>query len=161
MWAPGQMFPDRFGLHGSQWERLKRCWWRTMQSKRGGIRQWRKTWTVCVNVSPASLCIFTESFSWRFIMHEWWEVAREYQLINRCIGDAMNLLTRYMNFSRVRVNSARMLLRMALPQGQVSICDKDYQEVQNMMNTNINSSRCWMDNTVKWASTKRQRCVVL
>jgi len=54
----------------------------------------------------------------------------------------MNLLTRYMNFSRVRVNSARMLLRMALPQGQVSICDKDYQEVQNMMNTNINSSRC-------------------
>jgi len=39
----------------------------------------------------------------------------------------MKLLARYLNFSRVRVNSARMLLRLALPQGQVLVCEKDYQ----------------------------------
>ena len=54
----------------------------------------------------------------------------------------MNLLTRYMNFSRVRVYSARMLLRSALPQGQVTICEKDYHVVQNMMKTIIDGSRC-------------------
>ena len=54
----------------------------------------------------------------------------------------MNLVTRYMNFSHVRANNARMLLRSALPQGQVSICEKDYQNVQNMMRTSIDGSRC-------------------
>jgi len=94
-------------------------------------------------------------------MGEWWAVACEYRLINRCIADTMNFLTRYMNFSRVRANSARMWLRSALRQGQVSICEKDYQEVQNMMKTIIDGSRRWMETTSMWASTKRQRFVVL
>ena len=66
----------------------------------------------------------------------------EYRLINRCIAGAMKLLTRYINFSCVRANSARMLLRSALPQGQVSICEKDYEEVQIMMKAIIDGSRC-------------------
>jgi len=75
-------------------------------------------------------------------MGELWAVVCEYWLINVCIAGTMNLLTSEMNFSRVRANSARMVLRSALPQGQVSICDKDYQEVQNMMKTIIDGSRC-------------------
>jgi len=63
MWALSQMFPDGFGLHGSQRDRPKRCWWLSMQSKWGGIREWRESRTECLNVSPASLCILTESFS--------------------------------------------------------------------------------------------------
>jgi hypothetical protein len=35
-----------------------------------------------------------------------------------------------------------MLLRLALPQGQVSIGQKDYQEVQIMMKTTIDGSGC-------------------
>jgi len=54
----------------------------------------------------------------------------------------MKLLARYMNFSRVRANSARMLLRLVLPQGQVSICQKDHQYVQIMIKTIIDGSRC-------------------
>jgi len=61
--------------------------------------------------------------------------------MNRCIAGAVNLLTRYMNFSHVRANSARMLLRLALPLGQVSFCEKDFQEVQNMMKTMIDGGR--------------------
>jgi len=57
-------------------------------------------------------------------MGEWWEVACEYRLINRCIAGAMKLLTRYINFSHVRANSARMILHTALPQGQVLIWEK-------------------------------------
>ena len=53
----------------------------------------------------------------------------------------MNLLARHMNFSRVRANSARMLLHLALPQGQVSICHKDDQEVQIMMKSIVDGSR--------------------
>jgi len=54
----------------------------------------------------------------------------------------MDPVTRFMNIRRIRANSARMFLRSALPQGQVSICEKDYQEVQNMMKTIIDGSRC-------------------
>jgi len=54
----------------------------------------------------------------------------------------MTLLTRYMNFCCVIAICARMLLLSALPQGQVSICEIDYQEVQNMMKTIIDGSRC-------------------
>jgi len=62
----------------------------------------------------------------------------------------MNLLTRYIDFSRVRANSARMLQRLALPQGQLgSICQKVYQDVQNMVKTIINGSKYCMDNTLK------------
>jgi len=75
-------------------------------------------------------------------MGEWLAVAYEYWLINRCIAGEMKLWTRYMNFNRLRAKSARMLLRSALAQGQVSICAKDYQEVQIMMKTIIDGSRC-------------------
>jgi len=54
----------------------------------------------------------------------------------------MKLLARYINFSCVGANSARMLLHSALPQGQVSICQKDYQYIQIMMKTIIDGSRC-------------------
>ena len=54
-------------------------------------------------------------------MGEWWVVACEYRLKSRCIAGAMKLLARYINFSCVRVNSARMLQSSAMPQGQVSI----------------------------------------
>jgi len=42
-----------------------------------------------------------------------------------------------------------MLLSLALPQGQISICEKDYQEVQIMMKTIIDGSRYWMDDASK------------
>jgi len=54
-------------------------------------------------------------------MGEWYVVACEYQMINRCLAGAMNLLARYINFSHVRANSARMILSSALPKGRVSI----------------------------------------
>ena len=73
----------------------------------------------------------------------------------------MKLLARYKNFSRVRANSARMLLHSALPQGQVLINQKDYQEIQIMMKTIIDGSRYWMDHTLKWSSTEGQQFVVL
>jgi len=161
MWALRQMFLDWFGQHRSKRDRLKWFWWWSMQSKQGGIREWWKSRTECINDSPASLCILTESCSWRYVMGKLWAVACEYRLINRCIAGTMNLLTRYMNFSHVRGNSATMLLRSALPQGQVSICEKDYQEVQNMMKTSIDGSRCRMDNSSKWVSTERQWLLVL
>ena len=56
MWALCQIFPDWFGRHRSQRDRLKKCWWLSMQLKRGGIREWRKSKTECDNVSSASLC---------------------------------------------------------------------------------------------------------
>jgi len=54
----------------------------------------------------------------------------------------MHFVTIYINFSGVRANSARMLLRSALPQGQVSLCENEYQEVQIMMKTIIDGSGC-------------------
>ena len=75
-------------------------------------------------------------------MGEWGAVACQYQLINRCIAGAMKLLARYINFSRVRANSGRMLLCSALSQGQVSIWQKDYQYIQIIMKTIIDDSRC-------------------
>jgi len=161
MWAPRQMFLDRFGLHGRHRDRLKRWWWRSMQSKQGGIMECRKHWRECVNVLPATLCILAESFSYRYIMGEWWPVACKYRLINRCIAGAAKLLARYIDCSRVRANSARMLLRLAFPHGQVSICQKDYEYVQIMMKTIIDGCRCSMDDTSKWASTVCQWFVVL
>jgi len=155
------MILDWFGLHGRQEEGMKKCWWWSMQSKRREISEWRQSMTEHVNVALASLCILTESFSWRYIIGEWWAVACEYRLINRRIAGAMNLLTRYINFGPVRAKGARMSLRSALPHCQVSISEKDYQEVQIMMNTNIDGSRCWMDNALKWGSTEHQLFVVL
>jgi len=127
MWVPCQMSQDWLSLHVSLTDRLKRCWWQSMQSTQGGITEWRTSRTECVNVSPASLCILTKSFSWIYIMGEWWAVACEYWLINRCIAGAMELLARYLNFSHVKAKRERMLLRSDLPQGQVSICQNDYQ----------------------------------
>jgi len=94
-------------------------------------------------------------------MGKWCAVASEYRMINRWIAGTMNLLTRYINCSGVRANSARMLLWSALPQCQDSIRDKDYQEVHTMMKTIIDGSRCWMENTLEWASMERKRFVVL
>ena len=54
-------------------------------------------------------------------MGEWGAVTCEYWLINRCIAGTMNLLARYINFNSIRVNSARIILGSALPQGRVSI----------------------------------------
>jgi len=53
----------------------------------------------------------------------------------------MKRLARYINFSHVRANSAKMFLRFALPQGQVSICQKSYEDVPIMMKTIIDCSR--------------------
>jgi len=74
-------------------------------------------------------------------MGKWWTVACQYQLINRCKAGTMKLWARYINFSHVSANSARMLLRLALSQGQVAIWEKDYQFVQIMMKTIIDGSR--------------------
>jgi len=63
MCVPHQMFPDWFDPHTIHRDRLKRCWWRSMQSKPGVIRKWRNSTTECVDASPASLCSLTESFS--------------------------------------------------------------------------------------------------
>jgi len=120
-----QIFPDWFDQHGSQRHRLQRCWWRSTQLKQEGVWEWRQSRTACINVSPASLCNLTWSFRYRYIVGEWWAVACSYWLINRCIAGAMNLLPRNMNVSCVRLNSASMLLPSALPQGPVSICQKD------------------------------------
>jgi len=161
MWALHQLFPDWFGQLGCQTDKLKRCWWRSMQLKRGGIREWKKSRTECVNVSPASLCILNQSFNQWYIMGEWWAAACQYRLINRCRAGAMKLLARYINFSRVRANSARMFLCSAWSQGQVSIWQKDSQYIPIVMKNIIDGSWCWMDNTLKWASTERQRFVDL
>jgi len=155
------MFPDWIGLHGSQIVRLTKCWWWSMQLKRRGIRQWSKSRTECINVSPASLCILTESFREGYSMGRECAVACDYRLINRCIAGAMKLLARHLNFSRVTANSGRMLLTSALPQGQVLICEKDYHKVQIMMKTIIDGSRCGMDITLKCTSEEQQRFVVL
>jgi len=92
-------------------------------------------------------------------MGEWWAVACQYRLINRCIAGGMKLLARYIKFGCVSANSARMILRSALSQGQVSIRRTDYQYIQIMMKTIIDWSRCWMENTLKSVSTERQRFV--
>jgi len=98
MWYPCPMFPESFDLHRSQRVTLEWRWWRSMPSKQGRIREWRKTRTECVNVSPASLCILTESFCWTYIMGEWWAVSCEYQLINRYITGCKKHLRRYIEF---------------------------------------------------------------
>jgi len=90
-------------------------------------------------------------------MCEWWAVACEYRLLNRCIAGAMNLFAWDVNFSCVRANIARMLLRSALPQGRVSLCQKDSQQVQILMKVIIDGSSCWMNNILKWASLECQR----
>jgi len=126
MSALSQMVLDWFGLHRSQRGWQKRCWWRSMRSKWGGLGDWSRSRAECVNVSRASIWIMNKSSSERYIMGEWRAVACEYRLIHRCIAGAMNLLTWYKKFCSVRANSGRMTLRWALPQGQVSICEEDY-----------------------------------
>jgi len=63
MWGLHQMFPDRFGQHGTRTDTLKRWRWRSMQWKWGWTQESRESRTECVKVSPASLCSLTESFS--------------------------------------------------------------------------------------------------
>ena len=94
-------------------------------------------------------------------MGEWCAVACEYWLINRCITGAMNLLAQYINFSSMRVNSARILQRSALPQGRVSIRQKDTLYFSPMMKIIIDAIRCSVYNTSICVSTERQRFVVL
>jgi len=94
-------------------------------------------------------------------MGEWSEVDREYRFINRCIAGAMNLLAWYIIFGHVRVNSARLLRRLALQQGWVSIRQNNSRSSQIRMKSIVDSSRCWMDNSLKWASTERQRLLAL
>jgi len=50
MYTLCQMFPDWFGLHRSQRDRLRRYLWRSMQSTSGGIRERRKCRMECINV---------------------------------------------------------------------------------------------------------------
>jgi len=94
-------------------------------------------------------------------MGEWYEVDHQYRFINRCIAGTMNLLAWYIIFSRVRVNSARLLCRLALPQGWVLIRQNNSQSSQIRMKSIVDSSRYWMDNILKWASTERQRLLAL
>ena len=54
----------------------------------------------------------------------------------------MKLVARYIDCGPVRMNSARMLLLSAFPQGHVSIGQKDYQLVQIMMKTIIDGRTC-------------------
>jgi hypothetical protein len=161
MWVLRQMFPDWFGLNESRRDRLQRCWCPAMQLKQGGTRKWKKSRTVCINVSPASVCILSESISWRYTMGQWWAVTGINRLRNRWIVGAMKLVARYINFCRVRANNARMLLRLALRHGHVSIRHQDYQKVWIMTKSIIDGSRCWIDNILKWAVTVRQQFVVL
>jgi len=100
-----------------------------------------------------SLCSLTDSFSYKDIMGEWWAVAFEYRLINRGIAGAMNHFARYIMFTHVRVNCATTSPRSAIPLGQFSNRQKANQYSQHMMTTIIDGSRCWMDNTLKWAWT--------
>jgi len=50
---------------------------------------------------------------------------------------------------------------LALPKGRVSISQKGKQSVLIIMNTIIDGSRFWLDNTLKAASTECQQFVVL
>jgi len=86
MSMPPQMFPNWFGQYGIPRDRLKLCWWRSMQWTGGWIWATRYSKTECVNNSPAARCSLTESFSWRYITGQSWAVACKYQLINRCIA---------------------------------------------------------------------------
>jgi len=63
LWVPRQIFRDWFGQRGRRRDRLITCLWRLMQFKRWAIRGWRNSRTESVNVSPATLCSSTESFS--------------------------------------------------------------------------------------------------
>jgi len=57
--APRQMFLEWFGLNRCQRDNLKGCWWRSMPSKQGGIKEWGTSRTDCVNVAPAS-CLYLD-----------------------------------------------------------------------------------------------------
>ena len=54
----------------------------------------------------------------------------------------MKRLVRYINFSQMSADSARMLQHSALPQGHVSICQKDFHSVQILMKSIIDGSTC-------------------
>ena len=54
----------------------------------------------------------------------------------------MKSLVRYIYFSRLGANNARMLLPSAMSQGEVSIWQRDYQYVHIMIETIIDGSRC-------------------
>jgi len=63
IWVTQQAFPDWFGQHRSQTDRLKWSCWRSIQSKRGGRKEWKQSWTECVNGWSGSLCSLTGSVS--------------------------------------------------------------------------------------------------
>jgi len=88
---------------------------------------------MCQHVSAAYLCSLTESFISRYIMGQWWAIACEYRLTNRCIAGAMILLARYISFPSMKANGASISLGSALPQGGVSICHKHGLYVQIIM----------------------------
>jgi len=92
-------------------------------------------------------------------MSEWCPVACEYRLMNRCIADTTYILATYINLHSMRANSARRFLSSALPQGWVSICQKDNQYDQIIMLTIIDVSWCWLDNELHWGSTEHQQSV--
>jgi hypothetical protein len=64
----------------------------------------------------------------------------------------MKDVVRYIDCSSVRVNSARMELQSALPQGHFSIDQKYNHSVQAMMNAIMDGSRCRIENGLKRAS---------
>jgi len=122
MWVAHQILPDRFGQHGSQWNRPKRGCWRPLQWKVGGIKMTRYSGTEWVNmVSPGSIRCLTNNFIWRDIMGEDWAVACGYLILNRSIAAEMYNLAHYLNFWRMKVTHKRRLLTSALPKCQVSI----------------------------------------
>jgi len=94
-------------------------------------------------------------------MGKWWALTCKYRLIHRSIAGAISLLGRNRNFRTMRVNCATILPCLALPQGRVSIFQKETQNVQIMIEIIVDGSKCWMDNTIKWTSTERQQFVVL
>jgi len=62
-------------------------------------------------------------------------------VIETGIAGPMYDVERNLNFHSMKVNSARILLGLAFPQGQVSICLKGNQQVQTIIETIINGSR--------------------
>jgi len=123
MWVPHRVSPDWFSLHGGPKTWLKSCWWRSIQLKRRGLRETKQSRTECVNVFSAGfLCCLTENVIERNIMGYYRTVACEQWLINRSIAGKMNDFARCINFNRMRVSSARLLLGLALAKAESRSC---------------------------------------
>jgi len=61
-------------------------------------------------------------------------------VISGCIAGAVNHLTGYINWSRMRVNSEIIFLGSTWPQGQVSISQAGNQQVHIIVNTILDGS---------------------